>query len=323
MLRSGIVGSETSEPSVIQKKIQINGILPPMITPFRENGDVDFDAFARNIERWNATPLAGYLVLGSNSETPYLSEEEKLKLIELSVQTAAKGRTVLAGTGLESTRETIRFTNEAARLGAHAALVLTPSYYGSRMNDEAIIGHFSAVADASGIPILIYNVPKFTHLNISTRAVKALSRHKNIVGMKDSLGDPSQLEAFRNAVPSDFNLIVGTASALFPALRLGIRAGILALANCTPNACVTIQRLFEEGEHQKAEELQGRILPSNKAVTESFGIAGLKYAATLMGYEGGCVRPPLLALKEEDKSSLRHILTEAGFLRAHPKPNSL
>src|SRR5207245_229035 len=134
--------------------IQIRGILPPMLTPFRENGDVDYDAFVRNIGRWNAAPLAGYLVLGSNSETPYLSEGEKLKLIELTVASAAKGRLVLAGTGLESTRETIRLTNEAAKLGAHAALLLTPSFYCNRMDDGALIRHYNLIADSADIPVL-------------------------------------------------------------------------------------------------------------------------------------------------------------------------
>src|ERR1051326_1954142 len=155
--------------------LQITGILPPMLTPFRENGDVDFEAFARNIGRWNATPLAGYLVLGSNSETPYLTREEKLRLIESTVAAGAKGKLVVAGTGLESTSETIRLTNEAARLGAHAALLLTPSFYGGRMNDPALLHHYTLIADATDIPVLIYNVPKFTHLNISVRSEEHMS----------------------------------------------------------------------------------------------------------------------------------------------------
>lgn len=295
--------------------LPISGILPPIITPFRENGDLDYEAFVRNIKRWNEDSLAGYLVLGSNSETPYLTEEEKLKLIELTMQHAAKGRLVHAGTGLESTRETIRLTNVAARLGVHAALVLTPSFYGGQMNDPALINHFTAVADASDIPILIYNVPKFTYLNISVEAVRVLSQHPNIIGMKDSLGDVAQLEAFKKDVPTDFNLIVGTASALYPALRLGIKAGILALANCCPNECAEIQRLFEKGDLEKAKELQARMLPLNKVVTETYGVAGLKYAATLMGYEGGHVRSPLLPLTDKVKTAIRQIMTEANLLK--------
>jgi 4-hydroxy-2-oxoglutarate aldolase len=293
---------------------KITGVLPPMVTPFKENGDVDFDAFVRNIERWNQDTLGGYVVLGSNSETVFLSYEEKLKLIELTVQVASKDRVVIAGTGVESLRETLRLTNEAARLGVHAALVLTPHYYGDAMTDEALIRFFTSVADHSEIPILIYNVPKFTHLNISVAAVKVLSQHPHIVGMKDSTGDVAQLELFKKNVPERFNLIVGTASAWLPALLLGIRAGIHALANCAPNHCSELQRLFENGNLDEAHALQQRILPVNTAVTTTYGVAGLKYATTLMGYEGGFVRSPLLPLDDAAKERLRSILLASGFL---------
>ncbi len=292
----------------------ISGILPPMITPFRKNGQVDYDAFVRNIEMWNRTPLGGYLVLGSNSEAAYLTEKEKLKLIQLTVETTRKGRFVLAGTGLESTRETIRLTNKAAGFGAQAALILTPCYYGGQMTDNALIRHFTEVADAADIPILIYNVPKFTHLNISVEAVRVLSRHPNIIGMKDSRGDVPQLEAFLKAVPREFNLIVGSASILYPALALGIKAAILALANCAPAQCAEIQKLYDKSEHEKAKDLQARMLPVNKAISDTYGIAGLKYASTLVGYEGGSVRSPLLPIDHDGETEIRQILDRAGIL---------
>jgi 4-hydroxy-2-oxoglutarate aldolase len=294
---------------------KIIGIIPPMLTPFKQNAAVDYDAFARNIKRWNAFPLAGYLVLGSNSEAAYLTEEEKLLLIDATVKTAAKGKIIIAGTGLESTRETIRFTNKVAQHGAHAALVLTPSFYGDKMTDIALIRHFSAVSDASDIPILLYNVPKYTHVNLSVPAVLALSRMRNIIGMKDSKGDCAQLAEFKKAVHEDFHLIVGSASILYPAFTMGVRAGILALANCAPAQCIEIQRLHDAGEHQKAEELQKQMLPVNKAVTDTFGIAGLKYASTLMGYSGGYVRSPLTELAETDKFAVTAILKTAGLLQ--------
>ncbi|MBI3195624.1 MAG: dihydrodipicolinate synthase family protein [Ignavibacteriae bacterium] len=291
----------------------IKGIFPPMLTPFKENGDVDYNAFIRNIEKWDNEPLGGYLVLGSNSETAYLNEEEKLTLIELTVQTAKKQRTILAGTGLESTRETIRLTNMAARLGAHAALVLTPNYYSGQMSDEALIKHFTSIADASEIPILIYNVPKFTHFNISVEAVRILSQHPNIIGMKDSAGTIAQLEAFRKATPETFNLIVGSATILYQALTIGVKSGILALANCAPKACAEVQELFSQGKHDEAKQLQERLLPAIKAVTDTYGIAGLKYASTLMGYEGGFVRNPLIELRPNEKENIRTILKQIGI----------
>jgi len=299
-------------------KLPIHGIIPPMITPFKENGDVDYDAFSRNIERWNAIDLGGYLVLGSNSETPYLAEAEKLKLVELTVKTAAKDRIVLAGTGMESTRETIRLTNAAAKLGANAALVITPNFYGGQMTDAALIKHYTAVADGADIPILIYNVPKFTHLNIAVEAVKIISQHPNIAGMKDSHGKIEQLEAFKKVAPETFSLIVGSVSILYPALALGIRSGILAFANCAPSQCCEVERLFEDGKHFAARELQARLVPVNKAVTDTYGIAGLKYACTLMGYEGGHARSPLLSLTEEERNSIKQILQQYELLPPQP-----
>ncbi len=295
-------------------KKELRGVIPPMITPFKENGDVDYDAFAFNIEKWNQADVAGYLALGSNSETAYLEEAEKLRLLEITVSTAKKDRFILAGTGLESTRATINLTNKAAKLGAHAALLLTPSYYGNKMTDEALITYFKEVADNAAIPILIYNVTVYTHINISPGAVGELSSHPNILGMKDSSGSIPQLVSFGNTVSPGFNLIVGTASAWYPALTLGIKAGILALANIAPDACTQVQKAFNENRLDEARDLYVKLFPVNAAVTASYGIAGLKYASDLMGYRGGFVRRPLLPLKDEERNKIRDILTRAELL---------
>ncbi len=291
--------------------MQITGILPPMVTPFRENGEVFYDAFVRNIERWNDTPLSGYLVLGSNSETPYLNEGEKLQLIRLTAAAAPPGRVILAGTGCESTAETIRLTNAAARAGAHAALILTPSYYGSMVSDAGFIRHFTAIADACDIPILIYNVPRYTHLNVSVEVVRTLSRHPRIIGMKDSRGDLPQLQAFKQAVPDSFSLIAGSSSVLYPALEIGVRAAILALANCLPAQCVEVMRLFERGDRDGSRALHERLLAINKSLIDTYGIAGLKYAASVMGFEGGYPRSPMLPVSDAGKAAIRDLFDRA------------
>jgi len=295
-------------------KLQIKGVIPPVITPFKENDDVDYEKFICNIEKWNQDKLSGYLVLGSNSEAVYLTEEEKLELIKATVKHAKKDRIILVGTGMESTRATIYLTNKAAQLGAHAALILTPFYYGSQMNDQALVEYFTDVANHSEIPVLIYNVTKYTHINISANAVGILSKHPNIIGMKDSAGDIPQLVKFQRVITEDFNLMVGTASAWYPALTLGIKAGIMALANCAPNECAQVQEAFEEGDDAQARDIYLRMFPVNTAVTATYGIAGLKYAAGLTGYEGGNVRCPLLPLKEEEKVKLKEILSEARLI---------
>jgi 4-hydroxy-2-oxoglutarate aldolase len=294
---------------------KIKGAIPPMITPFNENDEVDFEKFVRNIQDWNNYDLAGYLVLGSNSETVYLTEDEKLKLVELTVKYRKPGKLVIAGTGMESTRATIDLTNKAADLGADCALLVTPFYYGGKMNDEALINYYTDVADNVKIPIMIYNVTKFTHINISARVVGVLCKHPNIIGMKDSSGNVPQLIEFKKAVGNaEFNLMVGTASIWYPALTLGVEAAIMALANCCPGECVDVQKEFEAGNLEKAREIYERVFPVNAAVTGTFGIAGLKYACDILGFNGGYVRKPLLQLKEDDKVKLKAILKDANLI---------
>lgn len=291
---------------------RFTGVIPPMITPFTTDGAVDYAAFTANLEHWNEDALSGYLVNGSNSETAYLSEAEKIELLRLTVKHAAPGRTIIAGTGIEGLAETNRFTNICAAEGAAYALVLTPCYYDASMTSAALIDYFSRLADASDIPILIYNVPKFTHVNIKADAVKALCTHANIVGMKDSTGDVPQLAAFKSATAGqDFEIFVGTASAWFPALTLEVSAGIHAAANCAPNACAAVQTAFMAGETERARAIYQALLPLNTAVTGTYGIAGLKYAAELLGYKGGAVRCPLQPLNETQKRELTQIVDTA------------
>lgn len=294
---------------------KIKGVIPPMITPFKENNEVDYEKHISNVEKWEQYDLAGYLVLGSNSETVYLTEEEKLNLIELTVKHKREGKLIMVGTGMESTSATIELTNKAADLGADCALIITPFYYGGKMSDEALINYYQEVADNVKIPVLIYNVTKFTHINISPKAVEVLAKHPNIIGMKDSSGSIPQLVQFKKATENEeFNILVGTASAWYPALTLNIEASIMALANCCPKECINIQKEFDNGNKEKAMEIYERVFPVNTAVTGTFGIAGLKYSMDLLGLEGGLVRKPLLQINQEDKVKLKEILTNAKVL---------
>ena len=295
-------------------KLQLNGVLPPMITPFKENGDVDYDAFSYNIEKWNETGLAGYLVLGSNSETPFLNEEEKLQLIKLTVECSAEGKHIMVCTGLESIRETIKLTNKAAALGAQSALILTPGFFLSEMNTTAIVDYYTQVADHTDIPILLYNVPKFARTNMDPEAIAILSEHPNIIGMKDSSGNVPQLASYVRVSTEDYNVLVGTAGAWYPALALGIKAGVHALANCCPNECVKIQELFDAGQWEVARDLYQRVFPVNAAVTGSFGISGLKYGCDLMGFKGGYVGSPLQQISEQRKADLRKVFEKAQLI---------
>ncbi|MCL2319563.1 MAG: dihydrodipicolinate synthase family protein [Treponema sp.] len=290
---------------------KIHGVIPPMVSPFTAKGDLDCDAFVSNIEKWNKDKLAGYLVIGSNSETVYLSEKEKLELVKLTVEHAKKGRLIMVGSGLESARETIKLTNKCAKLGAHCALVLTPFYYSSSMDSKAMIRFFTEVADHSDIPVLIYNVTKFTHVNIGADAVAELSRHKNIVGMKDSNGDVPQLATFLRVADPAFQIMTGTYGAWYPALTMGMTATISAMANCCRNEIAETQELYEAGKHKESFALYQRMFPVNAAVTGTFGIAGLKYACDYLGYSGGHVRNPLADCTQVQQEQLRAIIDKA------------
>lgn len=295
--------------------LKIKGVFPPMITPFDKNDEVDYGKHEANVKKWAEFDLGGFLVLGSNSETVFLTEEEKLKLIEITVKNKGENKLVMVGTGMESTKETIKLTNKAADIGADCALIITPFYYGGKMNDEALINYYTEVAENVKIPILIYNVTKFTHVNISPAAVKVLSKHENIIGMKDSSGNIPQLISFKKVIDrNNFNLMVGTASAWYPALTLGVEGSIMALANCCPQECIDVQKYYEAGETEKAQELYERVFPVNSAVTGKYGIPGLKYACDLLGFEGGFVRKPLLQAKDNEKEELMKILKDAKVL---------
>ena len=290
---------------------KIKGVIPPVIIPFDQKGNINYDMYKRNLEKWNEDILSGYLILGSNSETIFLSEKEKLELIEQTIDVADKNKHIMVGTGLESTLETIRFTNKAAGSGIDAALVITPSFYKDLMSDQVLVNYYEEVADHSEIPIILYNVPKFTHVNISIDAVRILSQHPNIIGIKESTSDIGRFVELKRVVTQEFNILAGTAALWFPALTLDIEGGILALANCAPNECSGIQELYEKGDIQEAKKMYLRVYPVNKAVTSQYGIAGLKYAADLIGYEGGEVRKPLQPLDKDAKEDIRRILSLA------------
>lgn len=290
------------------------GIFPPITTPF-VNGVLSIEKLQHNISIWNKTKLSGYVVMGSNGEAVLLTKEEKLKLIEHTKLFSSSEKIIIAGTGSDSIKETIALTNSAADLGADFALVLTPSFYKSEMKHNNYIKYFSEVADKSKIPIIIYNVPKFTGVDIEVETVAELSKHENIVGIKNSTENSRQIIEFVSNTEQDFKVIVGTASMLFSGITSGAVGGILALANIVPNQCIQIHKLIDEKNYNEALKLQQKMIPANKAVTSKYGVAGLKYAMDLLGYFGGEPRIPLLPLNEKDKEQLKHILIQTEILR--------
>lgn len=292
---------------------KLYGIFPPITTPF-VNGELAIDKLQENILKWNNTQLSGYVVMGSNGEAVFLTREEKLTLVEATKKFSSNEKIIIVGTGTDSIKETIFLTNESASRGADFALILTPSFYKSEMKHQSYVKYFSMVADKSKIPILIYNVPKFTGVDIEVETVAELSKHQNIIGIKNSSENGRQNIEFVANTHKDFSIIVGTASMLFNGITCGAVGGILALANIAPNQCVQIQKLIEEKKYDDALNLQQKMIPVNKAVTAKYGVAGLKAAMDYLGYYGGEVRAPLSSLNENDKTQLKKILIDAELL---------
>jgi 4-hydroxy-2-oxoglutarate aldolase len=263
-----------------------------MATPF-EDGEVDTGAIAVNIEKWLRAGVGGVVALGTNGEAPLLDEDESDRVVAAARDAVPAARTLVAGTGRESTRATIAASRRAASLGADAVLVRTPFYYRGRMTAEALVRHYTAVADAVDVPVLLYNYPAVTGVNLLPETVARLAEHPNIAGIKETGTDTAQIAAFVDIVPRSFAVIAGSAPAFYPSLCVGAVGGILALACVLPELCVRILEHATAGRHADARALQREATPLARLVTTTFGVPGLKAAMDLAGYIGGDPRPPL------------------------------
>jgi len=288
----------------------VNGIFPALVTPFDSDGSVSLNAVRENIRRYNGTAIAGYVVLGSTGEAVMLSRAEADSVLAAAKEAAASTKFLIAGTGAESTAETVARTRRAAELGYAAALVKTPYYYKPVYKAETYIRHFRAVADASPIPVLLYSVPQFTGITLETPEILALAAHPNIVGIKDSSGNIQRVAEIVAGAPPDFQVLTGGAAVTYPALTVGARGAILALAAALPEKCAEVFLLFQSGRHEQAKALQLELAVASKRIVSEHGIAGVKYAMDLRGYCGGLPRLPLLPLTEEKKQSVAKVVSQ-------------
>jgi 4-hydroxy-2-oxoglutarate aldolase len=285
---------------------ELKGIIPPMVTPFDQSGVIRYDAFERNIDKYIQKGVQGFLVLGSNGESVYLEHTEKIKLIEAARKRIPASMMLLAGTGVESTHGTIELTKEAAERGVDAVLVKNPFYFKSQMTFDVYLAHYTAVADSSPVPVVIYNVPVFTGIPLQSKLIIELSKHPNIHGLKDSSGDVKLIqEVVWNT--RDFPVLAGNAPTLFPAMTAGAQGGIVALACAAPKAALALYHAFTAGDYKRAGIIQRIIAPTAAAVTEQYGIGGLKAAMELEGFDSGFPRRPLLPIKPNDQDDLAQI----------------
>lgn len=280
-----------------------------MSTPFDERGNLDERALQSNIARWLDRGVRGVVALGSNGEAPLLDEQESEAVIAAARAAVPRDRWLIAGTGRESTRATIAASRRAADLGADAVLVRTPSYFKPRMTGDAFIAHYTAVAEATPVPVFLYNYPAVTGLTLSADTVGALASHPNIAGIKETSTDAAQLAAYVDAAQGQaFTVLAGSAAGFYAALCLGAGAAILAAACIVPRACVDLLEAYRRGAHEEARVLQRRILPIAAAVTSGFGVPGLKAALDEAGYVGGRPRPPLQPASEAAVAAIRDLL---------------
>ncbi|HEY1481468.1 MAG TPA: 4-hydroxy-tetrahydrodipicolinate synthase [Candidatus Acidoferrum sp.] len=290
--------------------MNIAGIFPALVTPFEADGSVSLRGVKENIRLYNQIGLAGYVALGSTGESVMLSRDEGESVLAAVKEAAAPEKILIAGTGVESTAETIVRTKRAAALGFQVALVKTPYYYKPAYKAESYIQHYRAVADASPIPVLLYSVPIFTGVTLETPEIVALAAHPNIVGIKDSSGSIQRIGEVVSTAPHDFYVLTGGAAVVYPALAMGARGAILALACALPEKCVELYELFQQNRHAEARALQHVLVNASKRIVSEHGIAGLKHAMQLRGYHGGVPRLPLLPVKDEKKQQLAAIIAE-------------
>jgi len=294
--------------------VSLRGVFTPIVTSFDGAGNVAHDKMELNLDKWNQTGLHGYVVLGSNGEWVYLNEQEKVDVLKTARGAIPRDKLMIAGTASESTVNTLRLTEEAAEIGADMAIVVNPNYYRGQMTVPVLARYYRDVADSSPIPILIYNLPPATGMDLAADLLVELSHHPNVTGVKDTGGNmPKMGETIRRADPS-FQVLSGSANFFYPSLAIGVTGGILALANMAPDEAVALFDLFNAGRIDEGRDLHLRMLPVNLAITSRFGVSGLKAALDMVGYYGGPPRLPLLPLDDQRRQELQGILKKANLL---------
>lgn len=291
-------------------KNDIKGVFAPITTPFVTE-ELSIGQLRENVRKYSETPLAGFYVLGSNGEAKSLTEDEKLKVLEAVMAEKAPRQLVMAGAGYESTRQSIAFSKVAESMGVDFVTLLTPSYFKKRMTDEAIAKYFEDVANAVSVPVIAYNAPGFTGLTISPGVIGRISRHENIVGMKDS--SPGNIGKYLAAKTEGFAVLAGSASILLTGMVLGASGGVVSLGNAFPHKCCELYDLYQKGDMERALKTHYLLFRLNQAVSGSFGVAGVKYAMDAAGYHGGNPRLPLLPITEDGKKSIEAAIKAAGL----------
>jgi len=290
----------------------LSGLFLPITTPFAADQEIDADGLVKNLGIWNQSDISGYVVLGSTGERVNLNEREYIQVIEIARRAVPETLTFIVGAGQQSTRGTINEIERAARAGAEAVLVMTPHYYRAAITQAALIKHYTAVADTSPVPVILYSMPDLTGIKIEPETAARLSEHKNIIGIKDSSADVEKFADTVRLVLRDFAVLIGNGAVLREALLAGATGSILAVGCVTPQLCLEIHHAVRDGDNECAAALQEKLTPLARAVTKTYGIGGLKAAMEMAGFVGGPVRAPLERPGESARFEIRQLLDEAN-----------
>jgi 4-hydroxy-2-oxoglutarate aldolase len=288
--------------------MKLTGVFAPLPTPFDDGDRVDVARLRAAFARWLASPLTGFVVLGSNGEAALMDDEECDRVVDEARALVPSTRSFIVGTGRESTQAAVRAAKRAAALGADAVLVRTPGFFKSQMTGDAFISHYTAIADASPVPVLLYNFTAVTGVNLLPATVARLADHPNIVGMKESGSDITQIADLIALTPQTFTVLAGSGSTFFPALCAGVSGGILALAGLLPEACVQLFELARDKRYDEARALQQRLMPIARLISTGHGVPGLKAALKIVGCDVGRPRPPLVPVPETTLAALQEAL---------------
>jgi len=289
---------------------RLEGLFVPITTPFTSNGaKIDGEGLRRNVRRLLDEGAQGIVACGSTGEAALLSSTEQAHVVELTRRAVPEDRWLVAGAGAESTWATIEAARDAARAGATAVMIRPPAYYGATLSTGALARHFRAVADASPVPVFLYNIPKYTHFAISPDTVGELADHPRILGLKDSGGDMARFAEYRAAAPS-WSVFVGSLGHVIEAVELGAVGGILAAGCFLAGAISRLFGALAAGDRDLAERLQGTLTPVARVIVGRLGVPGVKYAMDVLGLVGGAPRPPLEPLDETGRAEVAQVLAD-------------
>lgn len=288
--------------------MDLGRIATAMVTPFTENGQIDYDVLEQIIEYLIANGTDTIVVCGTTGEAPTLSTEEKLQLIEFTVKKVNKRVPVVAGTGDNETHYSIEMTKKAEALGADAAMLVAPYY--NKPNQRGLYEHFAAIAKETTLPLIVYNVPGRTGVNVAAKTTIDLSKIPNIQIVKEASGNLDQMTDILANVSKDFYVYSGDDGLTLPLLAIGGRGVISVAAHVVGNEMQAMIRAFEEGRHADAAEIHQALLPLIRELFSSPNPVPIKYAMSKVGFNIDKVRLPLVELDAEEKSSFDRVWNE-------------